>query len=36
MTIQECYKAIGGNYGDALQDVHNNEALIRKFALMLS
>lgn len=33
MTIQECYKAIGGNYEDILGRL-NNEALIRKFALM--
>ena len=33
MTIQECYKAIGGNYEDVLGRL-NNEALIRKFALM--
>ena len=33
MTIQECYEAIGGNYEDVLGRL-NNEALIRKFALM--
>ena len=33
MTIQECYKAIGGNYEDVLGRL-NNEALIRKFAFM--
>ena len=33
MTIQECYKAIGGNYEDILGRL-NNEALIRKFVLM--
>ena len=33
MTIQECYKAIGGNYEDVLGRL-NNEALIRKFAVM--
>ena len=33
MTIQECYKAIGGNYEDVLGRL-NNEARIRKFALM--
>ena len=33
MTIQECYKAIGGNYEDVLGRL-NNEALIRKFVLM--
>ena len=33
MTIQECYKAIGGNYEDVLGRL-NNEALIRKFTLM--
>ena len=33
MTIQECYKAIGGHYEDVLGRL-NNEALIRKFALM--
>ena len=33
MTIQECYKAIGGNYEDVLGRL-NNEALIRKFTFM--
>ena len=32
MTIQECYKAIGGNYEDVLRRLPN-EALIRKFTL---
>ena len=32
MTIQECYKAIGGNYEDVLRRLHN-EALIQKFTL---
>lgn len=32
MTIQECYKAIGGNYEDVLRRLPN-EALIQKFTL---
>ena len=32
MTIQECYKAIGGNYEDVLRRLPS-EALIRKFTL---
>ena len=32
MTIQECYKAIRGNYEDVLRRLHN-EALIQKFTL---
>ena len=32
MTMQECYKAIGGNYEDVLRRLPN-EALIRKFTL---
>ena len=33
MTIQECYKAIGGNYEDVLGRL-NSETLIRKFTFM--
>ena len=32
MTIQECYKAIGGNYEAVLGRLHS-EALIRRFTL---
>ena len=32
MTMQECYKAIGGNYEDVLGRLHS-EALIRRFTL---
>ena len=32
MTMQECYKAIGGNYEAVLGCLHS-EALIRRFAL---
>ena len=32
MTIQECYKAIGGNYEDVLRRLRS-EVLIRKFTL---
>ena len=32
MTMQECYKAIGGNYEAVLGRLHS-EALIRRFAL---
>ena len=33
MTIQECYKEIGGNYEDVLGRL-NSETLIRKFTFM--
>ena len=32
MTMQECYKAIGGNYEAVLGRLHS-EALIRRFTL---
>ena len=32
MTMQECYKAIGGNYEDVLGRLHS-EALIQRFTL---